>query len=134
MLDELQEPREVHVAALVDRSRVEARLRRFLDAAPDATLVVDMGGRVVSANPQAVDLLRYGVDQLVGKVDQTLSTRAGALNEALVKVIARYKGFGMTDWKTVELKKAGEKGRLSGYQPGFGPNQLCRESPKRRGE
>lgn len=30
--------------------------------------------------------------------------------EQLVKVIARYKGFGMTDWKTVELKKMGEKG------------------------
>jgi hypothetical protein len=30
--------------------------------------------------------------------------------EALVRVIARYKGFGMTDWKPVELKKMGEKG------------------------
>jgi len=30
--------------------------------------------------------------------------------EQLVKVIARYKGFGMTDWKTVELKKMGENG------------------------
>ncbi|MDB4942598.1 MAG: hypothetical protein JWP97_2132 [Labilithrix sp.] len=30
--------------------------------------------------------------------------------ETLVKVIARYKGFGMTDWKAVELKKTGEKG------------------------
>ena len=30
--------------------------------------------------------------------------------EQLVKVIARYKGFGMTDWKTVDLKKTGEKG------------------------
>lgn len=30
--------------------------------------------------------------------------------EQLVKVIARYKGFGMTDWKTTELKKMGEKG------------------------
>jgi hypothetical protein len=30
--------------------------------------------------------------------------------EQLVKVIARYKGFGMTDWKTIELKKTGEKG------------------------
>jgi hypothetical protein len=30
--------------------------------------------------------------------------------EQLVKVIARYKGFGMTDWKTVELKKMGDKG------------------------
>lgn len=30
--------------------------------------------------------------------------------EQLVKVLARYKGFGMTDWKAVELKKIGEKG------------------------
>jgi hypothetical protein len=30
--------------------------------------------------------------------------------EPLVKVIARYKGFGMTEWKTVELKKMGDKG------------------------
>lgn len=30
--------------------------------------------------------------------------------EQLVKVIARYKGFGMTDWKTVEFKKMGENG------------------------
>ena len=30
--------------------------------------------------------------------------------EALVKVIVRYKGFGMTDWKPLELRKSGEKG------------------------
>jgi hypothetical protein len=30
--------------------------------------------------------------------------------EQLVKVIVRYKGFGMTDWKPLELKKSGEKG------------------------
>ena len=30
--------------------------------------------------------------------------------EQLVRVVARYKGFGMTEWKTVELKKMGEKG------------------------
>jgi hypothetical protein len=30
--------------------------------------------------------------------------------DPLVRVIARYKGFGMTDWKPVELKKMGEKG------------------------
>lgn len=28
--------------------------------------------------------------------------------EPLVKVVVRYKGFGMTEWKTVELKKLGE--------------------------
>jgi len=30
--------------------------------------------------------------------------------EQLVKVIVRYKGFGMTDWKPLELKKSGDKG------------------------
>lgn len=30
--------------------------------------------------------------------------------EPLVRVIVRYKGFGMTDWKTTELKKMGDKG------------------------
>ncbi|WP_146655246.1 hypothetical protein [Labilithrix luteola] len=30
--------------------------------------------------------------------------------EQLVKVIVRYKGFGMTEWKAYELKKTGEKG------------------------
>jgi len=30
--------------------------------------------------------------------------------EQLVKVIVRYKGFGMTEWKTVELRKMGDKG------------------------
>lgn len=36
--------------------------------------------------------------------------------EALVKVIVRYKGFGMSDWKPSELKKSGEKG-WSGLLP-----------------
>ena len=36
--------------------------------------------------------------------------------EALVKVIARYKGFGMTDWKPLELRKSGERG-WSGLLP-----------------
>ena len=31
-------------------------------------------------------------------------------SENIVKVIARYKGFGMKDWKPLELKKMGEKG------------------------
>lgn len=30
--------------------------------------------------------------------------------EQLVKVIVRYKGFGMTDWKATDLKKMGDKG------------------------
>lgn len=30
--------------------------------------------------------------------------------EQIVRAVVRYKGFGMTEWKTVELKKMGEKG------------------------
>jgi PAS domain S-box-containing protein len=64
------------VAALVERSRVEARLRKFLDAAPDATLVVDREGRVVSANPQAVELLGFAANDLAGmSVEQLVPER-----------------------------------------------------------
>ena len=41
------------------RKRVEDRLRRLLDAAPDGMLVVDPSGRIDFANPQA-ELLVWG--------------------------------------------------------------------------
>jgi protein-histidine pros-kinase len=61
------------VATSIQRQKDENRIRAFLDAAPDATLVVDGEGRVVSANAQAEvlfgyernELLRIGVDALV---------------------------------------------------------------------
>lgn len=61
------------VASAVERESHEERLRSFLDAAPDATVVVDADGRIVSANAQAEalfgysrdELLRLGVDALV---------------------------------------------------------------------
>lgn len=61
------------VASAIQRQKDEDRIRAFLDAAPDATLVVDRDGRVVSANAQAEvlfgytrdELLRLGVDALV---------------------------------------------------------------------
>jgi PAS domain S-box-containing protein len=61
------------VASAAQRDSHERRLRAFLDAAPDATIVVDTTGRIVSANAQAEvlfgysrdELLRLGVDVLV---------------------------------------------------------------------
>lgn len=61
------------VASSIQRQEDETRIRAFLDAAPDATLVVDGDGRVVSANAQAEvlfgyerqELLRISVDALV---------------------------------------------------------------------
>jgi protein-histidine pros-kinase len=61
------------VSSAVERESHEERLRSFLDAAPDATIVVDADGHIVSANAQAEalfgytreELLRLGVDALV---------------------------------------------------------------------
>ena len=54
------------LAAALVRERTEARLRRFLDAAPDATVVVDAEGRIVSANRQSEVLFGHPVAELVG--------------------------------------------------------------------
>jgi PAS domain S-box-containing protein len=60
------------IAGFLERERVEDRLRRFLDAAPDATLVVSSEGRVVSANPQAETLLGHARDRLIGRTVEDL--------------------------------------------------------------
>jgi len=52
------------VASGVLRDAHERRLRSFLDAAPDATLVVDPAGRIVSANAQCEVLFGYPRDEL----------------------------------------------------------------------
>jgi PAS domain S-box-containing protein len=71
------------IAGLVERGRVESQLRTFLDAAPDATVVVDNGGRVVSANPQAAELTGYAADDLVGMtVEQLVPQRFRAAHAA----------------------------------------------------
>src|SRR5690606_15928226 len=52
------------VASGVLRDAHERRLRSFLDAAPDATLVVDPAGRIVSANAQCEVLFGYTREEL----------------------------------------------------------------------
>lgn len=74
------EPDDVHflrsianvVAAAASRVRSEQRARAYLDAAPDATVVVDTAGRIVSANSQAEALFGYQRDELIGTTVESL--------------------------------------------------------------
>ena len=50
----------------------EARFRGLIDAAPDAMVIVDRGGRIVLANRQAQALFGYANDELVGKTVEIL--------------------------------------------------------------
>ncbi|MGV3760511.1 MAG: PAS domain S-box protein, partial [Actinomycetota bacterium] len=52
------------VASGVQRDAHERRLRSFLDAAPDATLIVDPAGRIVNANAQCEVLFGYSREEL----------------------------------------------------------------------
>jgi PAS domain S-box-containing protein len=55
---------------------IEAHFRVFLDAAPDAMLVVDYDGRIVLANRQAEKLFGYSGSELLGqKVEVLIPTR-----------------------------------------------------------
>jgi protein-histidine pros-kinase len=98
------------VASAVQRDSHERRLRAYLDAAPDATVVVDLDGRIVSANAQAEvlfgyrreELLRLGVDALVPDTVRTRHSghrsayaaerRARAMGEGLVLSARRRDG------------------------------------------
>jgi len=66
-----------HDRELADRDRAversETRRRTLLETAPDAVLLVDrVTGRVVEANPAAVDLVGYDRDQLRGMAVEAL--------------------------------------------------------------
>ena len=55
------------------------RLRSLLEAAPDATLIVDEGGVIVRANAQAVRLFGYQREELVGRpIEMLVPAQAGA--------------------------------------------------------
>src|SRR4051795_11950312 len=51
-----------------DRDRTEdARMRWLLQAAPDATAIVDADGRIVTMNTQLEQLFRYNRSELIGR-------------------------------------------------------------------
>lgn len=60
---------DVTARATAERAAAEAiqRLQSYLDSAPDATVVVDEGGRVQYANRQVRDLLGYEPEELLGR-------------------------------------------------------------------
>ena len=55
------------VRDMTDRNRWEQKIRGLLDAAPDATVVVDERGRVVHVNQQMSKVFGYERDELVGR-------------------------------------------------------------------
>jgi two-component system, LuxR family, sensor kinase FixL len=57
---------------VAERGRAESNLRGLLDAAPDATLVVDASGRIVMVNAQAPLLFGYRREELLGQTVELL--------------------------------------------------------------
>lgn len=54
------------------RKRAEERFRRLLDAAPDATIIVDQTGRIVMVNAQVQPMFGYTRQELLGQVMEML--------------------------------------------------------------
>lgn len=69
------EPGGYVIAAVRDASerlRTERRIGRFLDAAPDAMIVIDRDGLMLMANAQAVAMFGYGAEEMLGQPVETL--------------------------------------------------------------
>ena len=61
-----------HLKALRDSKLIEARFRDLLESTPDAVVMVNITGRIVSINGQAQNLFGYEEKDLLGKPVETL--------------------------------------------------------------
>ncbi|MBV8162456.1 MAG: PAS domain S-box protein [Acidimicrobiia bacterium] len=82
------------LGAAIERDRTEERLRGFLEAAPDATVVVDRRGRIVSANRQVETLFGYDRSEVIGLAIEAL------VPERLRDVHTRHRSEYMIDTRT----------------------------------
>ncbi len=88
----LRSPRELETANLAltreiaERERSESQTRRFVEAAPDATLIVDEGGKIKVVNAQAEMMFGYPREELVGKsVNLLVPNPSKAIHSELIK-------------------------------------------------
>lgn len=52
---------------ITERTRIEAQFRNFVEAAPDAIVILDHGGQIQLVNSQTEHLFGYGRDELINK-------------------------------------------------------------------
>lgn len=74
--------RIANVQDITERKRLEDKFRGVLEAAPDAMLLLGEGGVVTMANAQAVTLLGYARDEMVGRPVSALLPDAHAVHES----------------------------------------------------
>jgi PAS domain S-box-containing protein len=70
-------------AEIERRTRSESAFRRLIDAAPDAILVIDAGGRIVTVNQEAERMFGYAREALLGRdVEMIIPERFRAAHHA----------------------------------------------------
>jgi PAS domain S-box-containing protein len=85
---------------ITDRKRIEERLRRLLDSAPDAMVIADHDGRIVLVNTQTEKLFGYKREELLGQpVEVLVPERFGGAhrvhrNHYMADPVARPMGAG----------------------------------------
>jgi PAS domain S-box-containing protein len=70
--ERVEERTRAAVASQLEAQRNEQRALQILQAAPDATLIIDRAGRIVSANERCEDVFGYTPDELIDSRIETL--------------------------------------------------------------
>src|ERR1019366_5900788 len=73
-------PKREQAAGLRLVPRPEQEFSGFLEAAPDAVVIADVGGQIIRVNAQAEKLFGYSRAELLGREVETLKTKGTHLN------------------------------------------------------